>query len=70
MCCSRIKGSCQYYNNMLATAGGGNEDRFRIKIWDIATELTIYDNQAGSDDAAELDEFTVIQGGHSVIHKK
>jgi hypothetical protein len=46
--------------------GGGGGDRFRIKIWDKATNQVIYDNQMGSaDDAAPA---TPISGGSIVIH--
>jgi hypothetical protein len=43
-------------------------DRFRIKIWDKATDEVIYDNQMGEDDDA--DPATDIGGGSIVIHKK
>jgi hypothetical protein len=42
-------------------------DRLRIKIWDIATEIIVYDNQAGSDDDAELNDFNFVRGGNIVI---
>jgi len=42
-------------------------DRFRIKIWDRATEQVIYDNQMGDSDDA--DPTTAIGGGSIVIHK-
>jgi alpha-tubulin suppressor-like RCC1 family protein/N-acetylneuraminic acid mutarotase len=45
--------------------GGGNQDKFRIRIWDRATGL-IYDNQPGTDEQA--DPTTVIGGGSIVIH--
>ena len=51
----------------LLTAIDGSPDMFRIKIWDKATEVVIYDNQLGSEDTA--DPTTVIQGGSIVIHK-
>ncbi|MFX4262744.1 hypothetical protein ACOBQJ_11125 [Pelotomaculum propionicicum] len=28
-------------------------DKFRIKIWDLASEEVIYDSQAGAEDGAE-----------------
>jgi hypothetical protein len=40
---------------------------FRIKIWDKATGLVVYDNQMGSADDA--DPCTGIGGGSIVIHK-
>jgi len=48
-------------------AGGGNMDKFRIKIWDRSSGTVIYDNQPGSDENAEPN--TTIGGGSIVIHK-
>ena len=46
--------------------GGGGTDKFRIKIWDIATGRIVYDNQmSASDDATPL----AIGGGSIVIHQ-
>ncbi|MGD2253679.1 MAG: BMP family ABC transporter substrate-binding protein [Anaerolineales bacterium] len=42
-------------------------DRFRIKIWDPATEEMIYDNQLG--DLDDADPVTVLSGGSIVIHR-
>ena len=48
--------------------GGGQPDKFRIKIWDKDNNDTIvYDNQLGSDDQA--DPNTIIQGGSIVVHQ-
>ena len=47
--------------------GGGGTDKFRIKIWDKASGLLIYDNQIGSADGAS--PTTVIGGGSIVVHK-
>ena len=48
--------------------GGGGIDRFRIKIWDQATEEIVYDNMmAATDDAAPT---TALGGGSIVIHAK
>jgi len=47
--------------------GGGNQDKFRIKIWETATSTIIYDNQMGAVDGA--DPTMVIGGGSIVIHK-
>lgn len=49
--------------------GGGGADRFRIKIWDMASDALVYDNQFGTGDDAELGGPTGIQGGSIVIHK-
>jgi len=48
-------------------SSGADVDRFRIKIWDVATDQVIYDNQLGDDDA--VDPATEIGGGSIVIHK-
>lgn len=55
------------YGFML-TAIDGTLDKFRIKIWDKATENIIYDNQLGVTDSA--DPTTVLGGGSIVIHKE
>ena len=47
--------------------GGGEHDRFRIKIWDLATEVVVYDNQRGLDHDTNP---TILGGGNIVIHKK
>lgn len=48
--------------------GGGDVDRFRIKIWDNQTGNVVYDNQIGdADDDAASD---AIEGGSIVIHSK
>lgn len=49
-------------------ASDGETDRFRIKIWDLASGSVIYDNQLGDlDDALPS---TMIGGGSIIIHKK
>ena len=50
-------------------AGGGNNDRFRIKIWDVASGVVAYDNQAGTSATADLNDATIIQGGNIMLHK-
>jgi PKD repeat protein len=47
--------------------GGGGVDKFRIRIWDAATEAVIYDNQMDGIDTA--DPTTALGGGSIVIHK-
>ncbi len=48
--------------------GGGDEDKFRIKIWDKSNGNTVvYDNQINSADNA--DATTVLGGGSIVIHE-
>jgi Tol biopolymer transport system component len=47
--------------------GGGEFDRFRIKIWDLETDIVVYDNQI---DAGETeDPSTEIGSGAIVIHQ-
>lgn len=48
-------------------SGGGGTDRFRIKIWDAATGLMVYDNQAGATDDAT--PATTLGGGAIQIQK-
>ena len=50
-----------------AIAGGGGTDKFRIRIWETATNVVIYDNKLGAPDNA--DPTTVLGGGSIVIHK-
>jgi hypothetical protein len=47
--------------------GGDGIDRFRIKIWDKATNTIIYDSQMGASDNAG--PTTELGGGSIVIHK-
>jgi hypothetical protein len=51
-----------------AIPGGGDFDKFRIKIWDKDSDAVVYDNQMGADD--DSDPATEIQGGSIVIHTK
>lgn len=46
--------------------GGGDVDRFRIKVWD-DSDTVVYDNQLGELDGAPLT--TALEGGSIVIHK-
>jgi alpha-tubulin suppressor-like RCC1 family protein len=45
--------------------GGGDVDKFRIKIWDKATNLVIYDNQINDPDSA--DPSTALSSGSIII---
>jgi hypothetical protein len=47
--------------------GGRGVDKFRIKIWDLATSAIVYDNKMGAIEAGEA--ATEIGGGSIVIHK-
>jgi len=46
--------------------GGGGQDKFRIKIWNNASGVVIYDNQMNAPDGA--DPTTVLGGGQIVIN--
>ena len=65
-----INGEGEYGFMLTATDGqingGGGVDKFRIKIWDKATEDIIYDNQLGDPDDANASQ--VIGRGSIVIH--
>ena len=66
-----IKGSSGDYGFMLSAVdgqlnGGGGVDKFRIKIWDKATDTIVYDNQMGDTD--DGDATTELEGGSIVIH--
>jgi YVTN family beta-propeller protein len=68
-----INGSGDYGFLLTATDGqvngGGGVDKFRIKIWDKATnDEVVYDNQLGDPDDGDATD--VIEGGSIVIHKK
>ncbi|KKQ86039.1 MAG: hypothetical protein UT08_C0002G0061 [Candidatus Woesebacteria bacterium GW2011_GWB1_38_8] len=46
--------------------GGGGVDKFRIKIWDKATDTVVYDNQLG--DSGDSEATDTIEAGSIVIH--
>ncbi len=60
------------YDFMLSAVDGaikGDDiDKFRIKIWDKATDAIVYDNEIGVSDDAEPS--TAISGSSIIIHKK
>lgn len=49
-------------------SGGGETDRFRIKIWDKKTGSVVYDNQMDAE--VTSDPTTMLSGGSIVIHKQ
>ena len=49
-------------------ARSGNQDGFRIRIWDEFG--VVYDNRAGADDKASRANTQVVSGGSVVIHAK
>jgi hypothetical protein len=52
-----------------AMAGGGGTDKFRIKIWDKATSVVVYDNVPGASDDIDLANPKPMGGGSIVIQK-
>ena len=50
--------------------GGGGADKFRIKIWDKATDTMVYDNVLGASDDMDNANPQVISGGSIVIHRQ
>jgi PKD repeat protein len=67
-----INGKGEYGFMLTATDGelngGGGSDKFRIKIWNKASDEVIYDNMLDADDDADLT--TEIQGGSITIHQE
>jgi uncharacterized membrane protein len=58
------------YGFMITAIDGkddGSPDRFRIKIWDFATGVVVYDNKRGSAD--DSGDATAIESGSIVIHR-
>ena len=47
--------------------GGDGLDKFRIKIWELGTETTVYDNQLG--EVEDADPTIILGGGSIVVHK-
>jgi hypothetical protein len=47
---------------------GGQTDTARIRIWNTATNVTVYDNEYPKPDGA--DPTTVTSGGNIVVHDK
>ncbi len=47
--------------------GGGDVDKFRMKVWELSTDNLIYDNELGESDDA--DPTTEVTQGSIVIHK-
>jgi hypothetical protein len=61
-----INGGGNYGFLLSVYDGGSSGDRFRIKIWNKATSIIVYDNQLGAADDATASQ--VISGGSIVIH--
>ena len=69
----QINGTGDYGFLLTATDGqftnGGGVDRFRIKIWDRATSVVVYDNAMDSPEDIDLANPLAIGGGSIVLHK-
>jgi hypothetical protein len=50
-------------------SGGGGNDRFRIKIWDRASGIVVYDNVQGASDDLNNANPQALGGGSIVIHQ-
>ena len=50
----------------ILTAYDGSTDKFRIKIWDVSSGYTVYDNKMGEADTSN--EATALGGGSIIIH--
>jgi uncharacterized repeat protein (TIGR03803 family) len=68
-----INGAGDYGFLLTATDGempGGGADAFRIKIWDRASGVVIYDNVAGASDALQYASPQALVTGSVVIHAR
>jgi len=67
-----VNGVSGYGFLLTATDGAiaGGADRFRIKIWQIATDTLVYDNVAAAGDDIDVADPQVIAHGNIVIHRK
>ena len=69
----RSEGPVQRFRHLLTATdgqlpGGGGLDKFRIKIWNKATNTVVYDNVAGGSEDIDSASPQVIAGGSIVIH--
>ena len=49
-------------------SGGGGVDKFRLKVWDVATSVVIYDNALGASDDMDAANPQAIASGSIIIH--
>lgn len=61
-----VNGSGSY--GFLITVADGSPDRFRIRVWDKATNATIYDNVTGGSDDLDAANPQPLGGGNITIH--
>jgi hypothetical protein len=59
------------YGFLLTAYDGGKTgpDKFRLKIWQLSDDTTVYDNKAGSSSDIDSADPQIIGGGSIVIHK-
>jgi hypothetical protein len=67
-----VNGVAGYGFLLTATEGAiaGGPDKFRIKIWEIATDTLVYDNVAAAGDDIDVADPQAIAHGNIVIHRK
>ena len=69
----KINGTAGYGFLLTATdgqvRGGGGVDKFRLKIWDTASGLVVYDNVRGASNDLETASPQALGGGSIVIQK-
>jgi hypothetical protein len=57
------------YGFLLTATDDGKSDRFRLKVWDIASGSVVYDNSRGASDDLDAANPQVIETGNITIHK-
>jgi hypothetical protein len=59
-----VNGAGNY--GFILTAYDGSPDRFRIKIWEVSSSSTVYDNKMGEPDTSN--DATALGSGSIIIH--
>jgi endonuclease G, mitochondrial len=54
----------------LVTVADGSPDKFRIRVWNAATNATVYDNVTGASDDLDAANPQAIGGGNITVHTK
>lgn len=57
------------YGFLLTATDDGKSDRFRLKVWEIASGNVVYDNSRGASDDVDAANPQVIESGNIAIHK-
>jgi len=55
--------------SFMITAVDGSPDKFRMKVWNTANSVVVYDNKMGATDSFDTAPTQDISGGSIVIHK-